>query len=111
MSRLLLFYRLIVRPVFREPMRTLLTPLAIALGVAVVLAIDLAGTAAAGSFHSSLETVAGENDLEIMTTGGVPEDFVGTLEALPYPLRITPRVEDYAVIGENKKTLPLVGFG
>jgi putative ABC transport system permease protein len=72
MSRLLLFYRLMVRPLLREPVRTLLTLLAIALGVAVVVAIDLAGTAAAGSFHSSMETLAGENDLEIVTAGGVP---------------------------------------
>ena len=110
MLRLLLFYRLIVRPLFREPMRTLLTLLAIALGVAVVLAIDLAGTAAAGSFHSSMETLAGDNDLEIVTAGGVPEDSVGTLNALPYPLRITARVEDYAVLTETKKTVPLIGL-
>src|SRR4029077_1859960 len=110
MSRLLLFYRLIVRPLFREPVRTLLTLLAIALGVAVVLAIDLAGTAAAGSFHSSTETLAGDNDLEIVTAGGVPENLVGTLNALPYPLRITARIEDYAVIAETKKTVPLVGL-
>src|SRR5882672_10684314 len=110
MSRLLLFYRLIVRPLFREPVRTLLTLLAIALGVAVVLAIDLAGSAAAGSFHSSMETLAGADDLEIVTAGGVPENFVGTLSAMPYPLRITPRIEDYAVIAETKKTVPLVGL-
>ena len=110
MSRLLLFYRLIVRPLFREPVRTLLTLLAIALGVAVVLAIDLAGSAAAGSFHSSMETLAGANDLEIVTAGGVPENLVGTLSAMPYPLRITPRIEDYAVIAETKKTVPLVGL-
>jgi putative ABC transport system permease protein len=109
-SRLLLFYRLIVRPLFREPVRTLLTLLAIALGVAVVLAIDLAGTAAAGSFHSSIETLAGDSDLEIVTAGGVPENLVGTLDALPYPLRITARIEDYAVIAETKKTVPLVGL-
>src|SRR6267378_676568 len=110
MSRLLLFYRLIVRPLFREPVRTLLTLLAIALGVAVVLAIDLAGSAAAGSFHSSMETLAGANDLEIVTAGGVPENLVGTLSAMPYPLRITPRIEDYAVIAETKKTVPLIGL-
>src|SRR5216684_9365233 len=95
MSRPLLFYRLIVRPVFREPVRASLTLLAIALGVAVVLAIDLAGTAAAGSFRSSMETLAGENDLEIVTAGGVPENVVGTLNGLPYQLRVTPRIEDY----------------
>jgi putative ABC transport system permease protein len=110
MSRLLLFYRLIVRPVFREPVRTSLTVLAIALGVAVVLAIDLAGTAAAGSFRSSMETLAGENDLEIVSAGGVPENVVGTLNGLPYPLRITPRIEDYAVVVEGKQTLPLIGL-
>src|SRR6202521_4101978 len=110
MSRLLLFYRLIVRPLFREPVRTSLTVLAIALGVAVVLAIDLAGTAAAGSFRSSMETLAGENDLEIVTAGGVPESVMGTLAALPYALRITPRIEDYAMVAETKQTLPLVGL-
>ena len=110
MPRLLLFYRLIVRPAFREPVRTSLTVLAIALGVAVVLAIDLAGTAAAGSFRSSMETLAGENDLEIVTAGGVPEDVVGTLHSLLYPLRITPRIEDYAVVADTKQTLPLIGL-
>src|SRR3984893_7924045 len=110
MSRLVLFYRLIVRPLFREPLRTLLTLLAIALGVAVVLAIDLAGTAAAGSFRSSMETLAGNNDLEIITAGGVPESIVGTLEALPYPLRIIPRIEDYVVIADSKQPLPLLGL-
>jgi putative ABC transport system permease protein len=87
-----------------------LTLLAIALGVAVVLAIDLAGSAAAGSFRSSLETLAGDSDLEIVTAGGVPENVVGTLAALPYALRITPRMEDYAVIAESKQTLPLIGL-
>jgi len=110
MSPLLLFYRLILRPLFREPLRALLTLLAIALGVAVVLAIDLAGTAAAGSFRSSMETLAGENDLEVVTAGGVPENVVGTLESLPYPLRITPRMEDYAIVAETEQTLPLIGI-
>ena len=66
-----------VRPLFAEPVRTALTVLAIALGVAVVLAIDLAGTAAAGSFRSSMETLAGDNDLEIIASGGVPEERGG----------------------------------
>ncbi|HEY4815878.1 MAG TPA: FtsX-like permease family protein [Candidatus Acidoferrum sp.] len=110
MSRLLLFYRLILRPLFREPVRTLLTLLAIALGVAVVLAIDLAGTAAAGSFRSSMETLAGDNDLEIVTAGGVRENLVGILEALPYPMRITSRIEDYALLADTKLSIPLVGL-
>ncbi len=110
MPLFLLFYRLMVRPLFREPVRTSLTILAIALGVAVVLAIDLAGGAAAGSFRSSMETLAGENDLEVTASGGVPENVVGTLATLPYSIRVSPRIEDYAVIAETKKSLPLIGL-
>src|SRR6202044_2297765 len=109
MSRLTLFYRLILRPLFREPLRTALTVLAIALGVAVVLAIDLAGFAAAGSFRSSMETLAGHNDFEIVAAGGVPEDVVGKLAQLPYSLRISARIEDYAAI-DGKRTVPLLGL-
>src|SRR5579859_3507254 len=110
MQRTILFYQLILRPLLREPVRTVLTILAIALGVAMVLAIDLAGTAAAGSFQSSVETLAGKNDLEVVTAGGVPENLVGSLEGLPYPLKIAPRIEDYAVVVETKQTLPLLGL-
>src|ERR1700674_82021 len=110
MPRLLLFYRLMVRPLFREPLRAGLIVLAVALGVAVVLAIDLAGNAATGSFRSSMETLAGDNDLEIIASGGVPEDVVATLASLPYPIRTSPRLEDFAVIADTKKSLPLIGL-
>lgn len=110
MPRLLLFYRLLVRPLFKEPVRAALTLLAIALGVAVVLAIELAGNAAAGSFHSSLETLTADADLEVTASGGLPEKIVGTLATLPYALRVETRVEDYAVIAETKQTVPLIGL-
>src|SRR5271154_3086458 len=110
MARLLLFYRLMVRPLLAEPVRTALTVLAIALGVAVVLAIDLAGTAAAGSFRSSMETLAGDSDLEVIASGGVPESAVGTLAALPYPVRISARIEDYAIDVDTQHSFPLLGL-
>ena len=109
MPYLELFYRLMFRPLLREPVRLGLTVLAVALGVAVVLAIDLAGDAAAGSFHSSLETLTGDNDLEIIATGGVPESVVRTLATEPYLLGVSPRMEDYAIVRESKQTLPLIG--
>jgi len=84
--------------------------LAVAIGVAVVLAIDLAGNAAAGSFRSSMETLAGDSDLEIIASGGVPDAVAGTLASLPYALRISPRIEDYAVVYNSKQTLPLIGL-
>jgi putative ABC transport system permease protein len=99
-----------LRPLFREPVRLGLMVLAVGLGVAVVLAIELAGNAAAGSFHSSMESLAGENDLEVVATGGVPESVVTTLATQPYPLRLSPRMEDFAVDTRTRETLPLIGL-
>ena len=98
------------RPLIAEPVRTALTILAIALGVAVVLAMDLAATAATGSFDSSMETLAGDSDLEIISAGGVPENVVGTLSALPYPVKVSARIEDYAVAVDTKHSYPLLGL-
>lgn len=110
MTRLKLFFRLMVRPLFHEPARLALTVLAVALGVAVVLAIDMAGYAAAGSFRSSMETLAGEDNLEIVASGGVPESAVGILSSQPFIARVSPRIEDYVVVLGTKQTLPFVGL-
>ena len=105
-----LFWRLIMRPLAREPVRMGLTVLAIALGVAVVLAIDLAGTAATGSFRSSLETLTGNYNLEVTATGGVPEQIVGQLATLPLNLSVSPRLEDFAVVADTKKSVVVLGL-
>ena len=110
MSRLTLFYRLILRPLFREPLRTALTVLAVALGVAVVLAIDLAGNAAAGSFRSSIETLMGDSDLEVTATGGLPDAVVGTLATLPYAIRVRPRIQDFVTVVATGQTVPLIAI-
>ena len=110
MSRFLIFHRLILRPFFREPLRTCLVVFAVALGVAVVLAIELAGNAAAGSFRSSMETLVGDSDLEVRAVGGVPDAVVAKLAQLPYPIAIHPRIEDYAVVADTGETLPLIGL-
>ena len=110
MTQAKLFCRLMLRPMRREPVRTGLTVLAVALGVAVVLAMELAGNAAVGSFHSSMETLAGGYTLEVMATGGVPEGVISALETATLPLTVSPRIEDFATIVETKQTLPLVGI-
>ncbi len=109
MPQLKIFYRLVVRPLRREPLRTCLTALAVALGVGVVLAIELAGDAAAGSFRSSVETLAGDADFEVTATAGVPPAALERLASLPYALRLHPRIEDYAVLTDSGRTVPLIG--
>lgn len=88
----------------------LTTILAVALGIAVVLAVDLAGNAAVGSFRSSVETLAGDSNLEVTAAGGVPETLVGTLATLPYPLMVRPRIEDHATVADTGESVPLVGI-
>jgi putative ABC transport system permease protein len=106
MDRMALLYRLILRPLFRQPGRALLILFAVALGDAAVLAIDLAGDAAAGSFHSSMETLAGRDDFEVTAAGGLPEAIVARLARLPYPLRVSPRIEDHAMVVATGQTVP-----
>ncbi len=105
-----LFLRLILRPLAREPIRAALTVFAVALGVGVVIAIDLAGQAAAGSFHSSLESLTGKSDLVITGTGGLDEKLLGRLVQLPYALDFAPRIEDFASVSGKGEALPFIGL-
>ncbi len=104
-----IFYRLILRPLRSEPARTALMITAVALGVAVVLAIEMAGEAAAGSFRSSVETLAGRADFEVTSAGGVTPETLARLATLPYPLTIRPRIEDYAMLGGSDRVVPFIG--
>lgn len=110
MPSLLLFHRLLLRPLSREWLRTAMVVFSVALGAGVVLAIELAGGAATGSFHSSIETLAGDNDFEVTAAGGVPENAVARLAELPYPIRIHARMEDSATVAGTGQTLPLIGL-
>ena len=110
MGRFTLLYRLIIRPLFRQPGRALVILFAVALGDAAVVAINLAGDAAAGSFHSSMETLAGTDDFEVTAAGGVPEVVVARIATLPYAPRVSPRIEDHAMVVATGETVPLIGL-
>ena len=109
MKQFTLFYRLILRPLRREHLRTAIAILSVALGVAAVLGIELAGDAAAGSFRSSMETLLGDAAFEVTAGGGVPPEAVARLATLPYPIKIHPRIEAYAMIQATRRTVPLIG--
>ena len=100
---------LIVRPLRKDLTRTALTVLSIALGVAVVIAIELAGDAATGSFESSLTTLVGKVDYEITANGGVDEKYIATLAALPLDARFNPAIEQPVVI-EGAASTTLYGI-
>jgi putative ABC transport system permease protein len=99
---------LILRPLRRDLLRTALTILSVALGIAVVVAIDLAGDAATGSFRSSMETLAGKTDLEILANGGLDEPVIAPLAALPYDAHFAPILEAQAAIA-GVGSVPLYG--
>src|SRR5689334_1625961 len=105
-----LMRRLILRPMWSDPVRSSLSLLSVALGVAVVVAIRLAGDAAAGSFRSSMESLQGDATLEITSPGGIDENYLGRLAELPYPLEFTPRINAYARIVATQQTVPLFGM-
>ena len=102
-------YRLIVRPLATDPVRALLTVAAVALGVAVIVAVDLASEASMGSFRSSLESLQGSASYEITQVGGVPETAYGELARLPVPLELSPRIESFALLPATGEQVPLFG--
>jgi putative ABC transport system permease protein len=103
-----LFRTLILRPLRRDLLRTVLSIIAVALGVGVVIAVDLAGDAATGSFRSSLETLVGRTDLNILANGGVDERWMAALAALPLNARFAPVIETQGII-ENIGSVTVYG--
>ncbi|MDZ4289163.1 MAG: FtsX-like permease family protein [Prosthecobacter sp.] len=61
----MLFSRLILRPLLTQRLRSLVTILGVALGVAVMLGIQLANSASLRGFSSALNAVSGKASLEI----------------------------------------------
>jgi len=79
--------------------------LSIGLGVAVVIAIDLAGDAATGSFQSSLTTLVGKVDYEITANAGIDQNILAKLNTLPINARFSPMIEQPVVITGHGATM------
>ena len=109
MARAVLLFRLIVRPMVRDRARAFLTVSAVALGVAVIVAVDLAGDASMGSFRSSLESLQGSASYEITQVGGIPEAVYGELARLEEPLAFSPRIEGFALLPGTGEEVALFG--
>ncbi len=68
-----LFHQFIVRRLLEERVRTVTTIVGVALGIAVVIGIQLTNASSVRGFETALETVAGHTSIEIAGNGGLDE--------------------------------------
>jgi putative ABC transport system permease protein len=73
---------LVLRPMTREPMRTLLTLCGIAVGVGVVVAIAVSNQSALRAFRESVDAVSGRANYQIASDAGLDETLLLKLEPL-----------------------------
>jgi putative ABC transport system permease protein len=71
-----LFQALVLRPLVREPGRSLLTIAGVAVGIAVLVAIHLANQSAIGSFEGAVEAVAGRSNYQLTPSSGTISEEV-----------------------------------
>jgi putative ABC transport system permease protein len=70
-----LFLQFIVRHLLQERLRSAATILGIALGIAVIIAIQLTNASSVRGFAKALETMAGRTSLEVLNAGGAGLGF------------------------------------
>ena len=71
---------LVLRPIMRETLRTLLTIFGIAVGVAVVVAIALANQSALRAFRESVDAVSGRANYQIASDSALDETLLLKLQ-------------------------------
>jgi putative ABC transport system permease protein len=88
-----------------------LSVLGVAIGVAVVVSIDLANTSAQRAFELSAETVTGKATHQIVGAGGTLADSVYRRLRVEAGVRPSaPVVEDYASLARGDRTFQVVGI-
>ncbi|RKH13132.1 ABC transporter permease [Corallococcus sp. CA047B] len=95
-----------------HPWLTALSLLGIAMGVAVVVSIDLASGSALRAFEQSTDVVAGKATHQIVGgTSGLPEGVYTALKLRPDAPEAAPVVQGFVrVEGGNRRTLTLLGL-
>jgi putative ABC transport system permease protein len=100
-----------LRYLLRRPLQSILCILGVALGVAMVIAIDLANGSAARAFELSTETVAGRATHQIVGSGaGLDEAVYRRLKVELGVREAAPVVESYAIAVElDQQPLRILG--
>ena len=108
-------FKVTLRHYTRHPWQILLSVVGIALGVAVVVSIDLANSSAKKAFQLSAEAISGSATHEII--GGpdsVPEEIYSRLRVDDGLENIAPVVEGYGLLtnllGSKQKTVQILGI-
>lgn len=85
---------LVLRPMVREKIRTLLTLAGIAVGVAVIVAIALSNQSALRAFRQSVDAVSGKANYQIASDAGIDETLLLKLHPLwRHGLRFAPVID------------------
>jgi putative ABC transport system permease protein len=98
-----------VRHLLRHPAQLALALLGLALGVATIVAVDIATASSGRAFELSMEAVNGAATHEIHGgPGGIDEALYVRLKKAGLPVALTPMVEGYVDVGYE--TLQLIGI-
>ncbi|MGH1363465.1 MAG: FtsX-like permease family protein [Calditrichia bacterium] len=98
-----------LRYLLKHPWQMGLSILGIALGVSVVIAIDLANTSASKAFELSMESVSGKSTHQVVGgSAGVPDSVYRKLKVENGLRKAAPVVEKFVTAG-GKRTMHLLG--
>ena len=108
-----LLQRASLRSLSHHPWQMVLSVIGIALGVAVVVSIDLAGESAGRAFSSSMASMTGKATHQIIGgPDGVPDSLYRIVRVDWRMRNCAPVIQGYAVLADagNKRTLSLIGL-
>lgn len=105
----MLYTGLLLRPLRRDPGRTLLTILAVALGISVVVAIRMANRSALQSFERTTSALAGRADLVVTGPVPIPATLLPRMRALGAQAEISPYLDRMSL--DTRTNEPLEIFG
>jgi len=102
---------LVIRPIVREKTRTILTIAGIAVGVAVVVAIQLANQSALRAFRESVDAIAGRANYQIVSESGrLDEDVLLRLQPLwAQGVRFAPVIDVEGIVEPSQEPIRLLG--
>jgi putative ABC transport system permease protein len=102
---------LVLRPIVREKTRTLLTIVGIAVGVGVVVAIQLANQSALRAFRESVDAIAGRANYQIVSDSGrLDENVLLRLQPLWRDgARFAPVIDVEGIVEPSQQPIRLLG--